>query len=800
MADIRSFFGRKRKSSDSHNERTIGPVAKKRKICSQTATVTEDESDRKNNDKNTETADNESNDGQDAVPKIESLDIKTCGAKMDDADYDPSSDAKDGPMEDVDEYESMEEEQSDDDDDLHTNSHSVKHNKSTASTTTSASTSTSTATSTTSAALSKIKESSLKESIRFDVVKEAGFSGDKLMEYKVIADLFEKMATTTKRLEKIEMMSRVFRSILHLKGKDPKSLLYSVYLCCNEIAPPYDGIELGIGDSIILKALCESTGRKMRDIKSECTQTGDLGDVAVKCRSKQNTLFKPKPLTVVNVFETLKKIAMTSGSGTQQEKVRNIQRLFVAASGSEAKYICRHLQGKLRIGVNEQTVLAALGRALAFDRMAIFHRDKKQRRDYQKIADLEQEYTAKIKMAVAQLPSYEMMIGALIEYGIDELNVHCKLTPGIPIKVMLAKPTKGISEILQRFENIRFTLEYKYDGERAQIHLLPNGEIRIFSRNAENNTAKFPELVDTVNKFKNDGVSSFIIDSEIVAFDRENDTILPFATLITRKRKNVNAEDITVSVCIYAFDCLLVNGEPLIEKTFAERREALYKYFHAVHGEFCFAHHRDTDDPEEIAEYLNQAVGVGKCEGLMVKTLDVDATYEPSRRSHNWLKCKKDYLEGVGDTLDLVVMGAFHGTGKRTGTYGSYLVGCYNEEEDSYQSCCKVATGFKDEDLQSLDKEMKALLTAKEGTVKPMDYETSFECQVWFEPKAVWELKCADLTISPMHQAACGLAHEVKGIALRFPRYLNRREDKQPTDATTAQQIFEMYSSQAIFG
>jgi len=797
MADIRSFFGRKRKSSDSNDGCSDGPAIKKRRLC-----ATKEEKEPISNlndaqqikDENTNTINNQSKVKPEPVPSIASLDLKSTTSTttkcedQKDTDYDPKCDAKDEPMAecpDVDEYESIEEEPSDDDDDIECKTKGKSNAPSAAAA---------------SAEISKIKEDSLKESCRFDVEGAAGFESKKLLPYKVMAELFERLSTTTKRLEKTEMMSRLFRSILLLKGKDAKSLLYAVYLCCNEIAPPYDGIELGIGDSIILKALCESTGRKMRDIRNDVTESGDLGDVAVKCRSRQNTLFKPKPLTVVNVFETLKKIAMTSGQGTQQEKVRNIQRLFVAANGAEAKYICRHLQGKLRIGVNEQTVLAALGRALAFHRMDIFKHDKKQRRHYQKIADLESEYTANIKMAVAQLPSYEMMIGALLEHGIEQLNEHCRLTPGIPIKVMLAKPTKGIAEILKRFEGIRFTLEYKYDGERAQIHLLPNGQIRIFSRNAEDNTAKFPELVDTINKFKNDGVKSFIIDSEVVAFDRVNNTILPFATLITRKRKNVAAEDITVTVCIYAFDCLLVNGEPLIEKTFAERRDALYKNFHAVHGEFCFAHHKDTDDPEEIAEYLNQAVGVGKCEGLMVKTLDVDATYEPSRRSHNWLKCKKDYLEGVGDTLDLVVMGAFHGTGKRTGTYGSYLVGCYNEEEDSYQSCCKVATGFSDEDLQSLSKEMKPLLTANGGQIKPMDYETSFECEVWFDPKAVWELKCADLTISPRHQAACGMAHETKGIALRFPRYLNRREDKMPTDATTAQQIFEMYSGQAIFG
>jgi len=801
MADIRSFFGRKRKSSDSNDGGNDGPVIKKRRLCvTKEEEPTSDHKDAriKDEDENTNTINNQSNVKQETVPSIASLDIKSTTSTTTkckdedqdekDRDYDPKCDA----IPDVDEYESIEEESDDDDDVDNKPRRKTKGGLNAVPPTPSAAAA--------SSAVSKIKEDSLKESCRYDVAAKAGFDSKKLLPYKAVAELFERLTSTTKRLEKTEMMSRLFRSILLLKPKDAKSLLYAVYLCCNEIAPPYDGLELGIGDSIIMKALCESTGRKLRDIRAEVTETGDLGDVAVKCRSRQNTLFKPKPLTVVNVFETLKKIAMTSGNGTQQEKVRNIQRLFVAANGAEAKYICRHLQGKLRIGVNEQTVLAALGRALAFHRMDIVKHDKKQRRNYQMIADLECEYTAKIKMAVAQLPSYDVMIEALIEHGIDDLLKHCKLTPGIPIKVMLAKPTKGISEILKRFENIRFTLEYKYDGERAQIHLLPNGQIRIFSRNAEDNTSKFPELIDTVNKFKNDGVTSFIIDSEVVAFDRTNNTILPFATLITRKRKNVEKEDVTVTVCIYAFDCLLVNGEPLIEKTFAERRHALYTNFHAVHGEFCFAHHKDTDDPEEIAEYLNQAVGVGKCEGLMVKTLDVDATYEPSRRSHNWLKCKKDYLEGVGDTLDLVVMGAFHGTGKRTGTYGSYLVGCYNDEEDSYQSCCKVATGFKDEDLTSLDKEMKPYLTANGGAVKPMDYETDFQCEVWFEPTKVWELKCADLTISPRHQAACGLAHEVKGIALRFPRYLNRREDKQPMDATTAQQVFEMYSSQAIFG
>ena len=808
MADIRSFFGaknRKRKTTGTPDEEDRQPARKRRKLApnasedapkDKTAENQENTNTANSTDTTTTTSSSSSSSSacnQDGIPSIASLDIEqqssehkqeAKGERKDeneDADYVPNDDE-----------DAIEDDDDEDDDvgELPTNSASSGGAKSRMAQPTP---SKPTADKKEATILSKQKEESLRESLKYEVVASAGFTAAKLVEYSVMSGMFEQLTATTKRLEKTELMSRLFRSILRLKGKDAKTLLYAVYLCCNEIAPPFEGLELGIGDSIILKALCESTGRKLRELKAEVQEAGDLGDVAVKCRSKQNTLFKPKPLTMVDVFETFKKIAQTTGTGTQQHKVRSIQRLFVAAKASEARYLCRHLQGKLRIGVNEQTVLAALGRALALHELGIFSAQAK-RRKLHKIAELEKAYTGKLKMAVSQLPSYERVIGALIAHGIGELAERCVLTPGIPIKVMLAKPTKGIAEILRRFEGVRFTLEYKYDGERAQIHLLADGTVKIFSRNAEDNTAKFPELPAAVRKFARAGVESFIVDSEVVAFDRAADSILPFSTLMRRKRKNVRAEDVTVSVCIYAFDLLLLNGEPLIEKTFAQRRRALHAAFEPVRGEFCFAHHKDTDEPEEIAEYLSQAVGVGKCEGLMVKTLDVDATYEPSRRSHNWLKCKKDYLEGVGDTLDLVVMGAFHGTGKRTGTFGSYLVGVYSEHDDAYQSCCKVATGFSDEDLQRLTSEMTPHIAAK----KPADYEAGYECEVWFEPKAVWELKCADLTISPTHQAAAGLAHEVKGIALRFPRFLNRRADKQPMDATSAQQIAEMYSNQAM--
>eukprot|EP01084_Bolivina_argentea_P176499 305420_1 len=364
--DIRNFFSRKRKNSDNDGD-TVGPAKKRRKLSVKQVKETKETKKPKEIIKE-----------NDVVPSIESLEIKQKNENNDNEEEKCLSQRND---EQFDEDECIDDNhESDDDDDIN---HSKKPKRKTNSNHNTETT-----------ILSKIKKESLKESCSYSVISECNFSSSSLIEYKIVSSIFEQISSTTKRLEKTEILSRLFRSILVLR---PSELLYAIYLCCNEIAPPYVGIELGVGDTVILKALCESTGRKLRDIKCDYTKCGDLGDVAVTCRSSQNTLFKPKALTIKNVYETFKEIASTKGTKSQQEKVRNIQRLFVAATNIESRYIVRHLQGKLRIGVNEQTVLSALGRALAFNELKIGIDDEennKNKINYQQLSDLENKYTA----------------------------------------------------------------------------------------------------------------------------------------------------------------------------------------------------------------------------------------------------------------------------------------------------------------------------------------------------------------------------------------------------------------------
>ncbi|KAK3374932.1 hypothetical protein B0H63DRAFT_437900 [Podospora didyma] len=641
--------------------------------------------------------------------------------------------------------------------------------------------------------------------------------------YAALCKTFSLVELTTKRLIIMEHCSLFLRQVLRLT---PDDLLPTVLLMINKLAPDYAGIELGIGESLIMKAIGETTGRSLAVIKQDQKEIGDLGLVAVKSRSTQPTMFKPKALTIQGVLKGLMGIATVSGNGAQGRKVDGIKKLLSAADAnsttgkvditkdkggpSEAKYLVRFLEGKLRLGLAERTVLVSLAQAM------VAH-EATQKGQVPSTADLEKGESI-LKTVYSELPSYDVIIPAMVKYGIMNLREHCKLRPGVPLKPMLAKPTKAITEVLDRFDGQTFTCEYKYDGERAQIHYvakdageelsqsLPSatteagrGVASIFSRNSEDLSKKYPDILAKLHTWVKEDTKSFVLDCESVAWDVDEKKVLPFQQLMTRKKKDVKIDDVKVKVCVFAFDLLYLNGESIVEKSLRERRDLLVKSFQPVEGEFSFATSMNGQELEEIQVFLDESVKAS-CEGLMVKMLDgTESGYEPSKRSRNWLKIKKDYLSGIGDSLDLVVLGAYYGKGKRTSVYGAFLLACYNPISDTYETVCNIGTGFSEAVLEELHAALSETVIDRPKPFYAHSAGGQHQPDVWFEPRFVWEVKTADLTLSPRYKA--GMKEGVdpsgeKGISLRFPRFIKIRDDKKPDEATSSRQVAEMYRKQ----
>lgn len=642
--------------------------------------------------------------------------------------------------------------------------------------------------------------------------------------YAALCTTFSLIELTTKRLQITAYCSAFLQQVLRLT---PQDTLPTIQLMLNKLAADYAGIELGIGESLIMKAIGESSGRSLSVIKSDHQKIGDLGLVAAKSKSKQGQMFKPKPLTVRGVHQGLLDIAKMEGHGSQDQKVRAINKLMAAADvsssnktvditkdkggPSEAKFLVRFLEGKLRLGLAEKTVIVALAQAVVTHEIAL----KGNVPSTEQLAKGE----AELKTVYSELPSYEVIIPAMLEQGIFNLHESCKLQPGVPLKPMLAKPTKSITEVLDRFEGKNFTCEYKYDGERAQIHYVApeamsefpaaantlskdpknfKGLAAIFSRNSEDLSKKYPDILEKLNAWIKPSTKSFVLDCETVAWDPQNKKVLPFQQLMTRKRKDVKTSEVTVKVCVFAFDMLFYNGEPLVKKTFRERRELLHNAFDPVEGEFGYAQYGDAKDIDEIQHLLDDSVKAS-CEGLMVKMLDTEESgYEPSKRSRNWLKVKKDYLNGVGDSLDLVVLGAYHGRGKRTSWFGAFLLAAWNTETQMFETVCNIGTGFSEAVLEEFHKDLSDIIIERPKPFYSHSSVKNDQPDVWFEPRFVWEVKTADLTLSPRYRAAIDEMGGKNGISLRFPRFIQKREDKKPEDATTSVAIAEMYRKQEV--
>lgn len=575
--------------------------------------------------------------------------------------------------------------------------------------------------------------------------------------FREVVDYYEQLEATTKRLEMTDILAA-------LLSKTPPAVIDKVvYMTLGELYPAYVGLELGVAEKLAARAIRQVSGAGEKELNELFSRHGDLGTVAeLLLRTKEQTTLFVQELTVEEVYSSLEKIAKASGPGAVDVKTAVLSKLLAMATPVEAKHIIRIVTGKMRLGVADMTVLDALAKAFGGDREV-----------YERAYNLSSDIGLVAKTAAVE--------------GVEGVSKF-RVRVGIPVRCMLAERLSSAVEILEKMDGVGFT-EYKYDGERMQIHKAGE-KVWIFSRRQENITQQYPDVVEAVEKYVK--AAEAILECEAVPLDPDTGETLPFQELMHRKRKKeIERAAEEYPVALYFFDILYVDGEDMTTKPFLERRKMLEKVI--VEDERVrLSTGLLTHSPEEVEKIFAEAVEAG-CEGVIVKSVGEDSVYRAGARGWQWIKFKRDYRSEMIDTVDLVVVGAFHGRGRRRGKFGALLTAVYNEERDVFQTVCKVGSGFKDQDLERFTEMINQLkIPHKHARV-----ESLMTPDVWVEPSIVLEIIGAEVTLSPVHTCAWGVLKEGYGLGIRFPRYTGRlRTDKKPEDATTDREIVEMYRRQ----
>ena len=580
------------------------------------------------------------------------------------------------------------------------------------------------------------------------------------MRYNVVADAYEKIESTTKRLEMTELL-------VNLLKNTPKEVISKiVYLTQGRVYPDFVDIEIGVAEKFAVKALARASGKRESDIEENLKKAGDIGKTAAEVlASRKQTTFFQQVLTVERVYETFDKIAKASGSGTVNLKTALLAGLLTDASPKEAKYIMRTVTGNLRLGIADMTVLDALSVAYGGGKEAR--------------ATIERAYNVSSDLGrVAKV---------VAEKGLDGIKKF-EVLVGEPIRPMLAERLSSPEEILEKLGG-KCSAEYKYDGERIQAHK-QGDELTLFSRRLENISSQYPDAVDLLKEHIK--AREAILECECVAVDSDTGEMRPFQELMHRRRKyEIKTAMKEYPVSLFMFDALFIDRKDLTLESYPVRRKMLEKTIKES-DRVKIANSLVTDSTDKLEKFFMEAIENG-CEGLVCKSVASDSVYQAGARGWLWIKYKRDYKSEMTDTVDLAVVGAFNGRGKRAGTYGALLLAAYNPEKDVFETVTKCGTGFTDEDLAKLPKMMaKHVITHKHPRV-----QSTLEADVWFEPAVVLEILGAEITLSPIHTSAMNSVRKGSGLAIRFPRFTgNYRLDKSAEDATTSAEIVEIYRNQ----
>ena len=577
------------------------------------------------------------------------------------------------------------------------------------------------------------------------------------MLFSKLAEYFEKLESTSSRLSLIDILSKLFDEV------KVEEIGQVSYLIQGRVAPFYEGTEIGMSEKLVAASLARAYGVKREKILKDYGQLGDLGLVAERHSGKRSASridSGQARMTVNEVFSTLREIAKTTGDGTVEKKVSSLANLLGKVDEIGAKHLVRIPLGVSRLGIGDPTVLDAYAASKLGDR--------------KKRKELEGAYNRTSDLG---------LIGeTLWKSGLKAVQ-NLSVSVGRPIRSQLAERLPTSEKVIEKLEKVN--AQRKLDGFRVQIH--KNGDqIRLFSRNLEETTLMFPEIVSGAKKQIK--AKTAILDAEAIGFNPTSDEFLPFQETTQRRRKyDIEEMSKKIPLKAFVFDVIYWDGKSLIDLPLTKRLEYLKKI--VVGDTLMLEVGEVVDDPKVLQTMLDDAISHG-LEGLVVKRLD--SKYEAGARNFNWVKLKRHSSGELKDTIDVVILGYIFGKGKRASFgAGALLVGVYDKEKDIFVTVSKIGTGLTDEEWREIHKRADKIKVDK----KPARAESILVPSVWIKPEIVIEVLADEITRSPIHTA--GKIGSDPGYALRFPRLIKFREaDKKAEDATTVKELIGMYQQQ----
>ncbi len=574
------------------------------------------------------------------------------------------------------------------------------------------------------------------------------------MDFSVVAALYEKLESTSKRLQMTDDLAAF------LKGVPAGKVREVVYLLQGVLVPEHRGVQLGIGDKLCEQAIAKVSGKTVRQVEAAYRKAGDLGVVAEQFVSqKSQKSLASNLLSVEKVYLNLYRLATVSGTGSQDQKISLLAELFSNASPSEAKAIARFVTGRMRLGVGEPTIIDALSVSKAGD--------KSLREELERAFNLTSD------------------LGGVAEaFFAEGMGAVRKITPKPfnPIRPALAERLPSAKEIIEKLG--RCSVEAKYDGLRLQVHM-QGKKVRIYSRRQEDVTAMFPDIAEGALKFFS--AQDAIFEGEAIGYSPAGQFV-PFQETIQRKRKHGVAQFAKqIPLKLFAFELLYADGKDWTGEPYSARQEELRRRIKPG-GLLEAAQTRIISSAAELESLFDQFVGDG-LEGIMAK--DLDAAYTAGARKFAWIKLKRSYSQALADSLDVVIIGFYYGKGKRTQFgFGGLLAAVYDSKEGRFRSIAKIGTGFSEQQMDDFRK----LLEKDAQKLRPKNVDTLVEPDVWVAPRHVVTVVADEITRSPVH--TCGWNGK-EGLALRFPRLKGFvREDKGVKEATTEDEVLELYEMQ----